>query len=70
MPTDLFQTPLVGRQLLHCDRCRRTEEVTHASLMRYLLKGWPACCGQVMGYFLEARRPSLMDDTDEHPALP
>src|SRR5436190_21947761 len=65
--TDVFQTPVVGRQLLRCDRCQRSEEVTHAALMRYLLKGWPGCCGEVMGYFVEARRPSLTDDTGDRP---
>ena len=44
----LFLTPVVGRQLLRCDRCHRTEEVTHADLMQYLLKGWPSCCGEVI----------------------
>jgi len=63
MPADPddFLTPVVGRQLVRCDRCRRTDEVTHADLMRYLVKGWPACCGEVMSYFVEARRPTLPD---------
>jgi hypothetical protein len=68
VPDTAFLTPVVGRQLLHCDRCRRDDEVTHADLMRYLLKGWPACCGDVIGYYVEARRPSLADDTGTHNA--
>jgi hypothetical protein len=41
MPADPFPTPVVGRQLLHCGRCKRTEEVTHADLMKYMKRGWP-----------------------------
>ena len=56
---DDFLTPVVGRQLLRCDHCQRTDEATHADLMRYLTKGWPSCCDEVMSYFIEAPRPSL-----------
>jgi hypothetical protein len=38
--------------------------------MRYMKKGWPRCCGEVMAYFTEARHPSATADTDERPALP
>jgi hypothetical protein len=69
MTTDAFPTPVAGRQLLRCDRCRRSDELTHADLMRYMLKGWPKCCGEVMAYFVEAKRPSATADTDERPAL-
>ncbi len=68
MPADSFPTPVAGRQLLHCHRCRRTDVVTHADLMRYMTKGWPKCCGEVMGYFTEAKHPSATADTDERPA--
>jgi hypothetical protein len=67
---DPFPTPVIGHQLLRCFRCRRTDEVTHADLMRYMKKGWPRCCGEVMAYFVEARHPSATADTDERPALP
>lgn len=65
MPTDPgpddFPTPVSGRRLLDCDRCHHTSEITHADLTHYLVEGWPACCGEVTGYFVEAKRPSLGD---------
>jgi hypothetical protein len=67
---DPFPTPVVGRQLLRCDRCKRTDEVSHAHLTRYMAKGWPRCCGEVMAYFIEAKHPSATADTEEHSALP
>ena len=69
MPNESFPTPVVGRQLLHCYRCHRSNEVTHADLMQYMKKAWPKCCGEVMSYFTEAKHPSPTADTDERPAL-
>jgi hypothetical protein len=61
MPDD-SPTPVTGRQLVRCFRCGRTTEATHADLMRYVQKGWPSCCGQVMTYFTEAKRPGASGD--------
>jgi hypothetical protein len=69
MPADPFPTPVVGRQLLRCGQCKRTDEVTHADLMKYMKRGWPTCCGEVMTYFTEARHPSATAETEERPAL-
>lgn len=69
MPADSFPTPVIGRQLLWCAQCCRTEPITHADLMRHMVRGWPRCCGQVMAYFVEAKHPSPTEDTEERPAL-
>ena len=55
MPTDPTPEP---RRLLRCPACRRTDDVSHADLMRHTRDGWPKCCGQVMAYFAEAERPA------------
>jgi hypothetical protein len=57
MPSGPRHTP-TGRRLLHCDQCGRTEEVSHADLMRFTRQGWPKCCGQTMAYFVEAPPPT------------
>jgi hypothetical protein len=46
------------RRLLRCPACGRTDDVTHADLMRYTRVGWPKCCGLTMAYFTEAERPA------------
>jgi len=51
-------TPVATRQLLRCHRCGRTGEITHSDVMQFMGKGWPACCGEVMAYYLESKRPS------------
>jgi len=57
-------TPVVTRQLLRCHKCGRTGEITHNDLMKYMGKGWPTCCGEVMAYYIEAKRPSYCDYGD------
>ena len=52
-----------GRRVLRCDRCAKSTEATHADLMRFTRDGWPKCCGDTMGYFVEAPRPSATDTT-------
>ena len=59
-----------GRRVIRCHQCGRSAEVGHQDLLRYTRAGWPMCCGQVMGYYVETRKPSPTDDTDERPALP
>jgi hypothetical protein len=61
---DQFPTPVAGRQLLHCDLCGRSMEPVHADLVKYIMHGWPICCGEVMTYYREAKRPHLSDDTE------
>jgi hypothetical protein len=51
MSSDLSPDP---RRLLRCSTCGRTDAVTQADLVGYTRAGWPKCCGQVMGYFLES----------------
>jgi hypothetical protein len=65
MPTTSDHDPS-GRRLLRCDKCRQTKEVTHADLMACTRTGWPKCCGQTMGYFIEAVLPT--DPAADEPA--
>src|SRR5262245_40275534 len=41
----------VGRRLLRCSVCNRTEEKTVTELLGYCQSTWPRCCGEVMAYF-------------------
>jgi hypothetical protein len=50
-PTPQFPAP-TGRRLLRCDACGRTDDATHADLMRHTREGWPKCCGQMMDYLV------------------
>jgi hypothetical protein len=59
-----------GRRIVRCDQCGRSRDVAYADLLRYTKVGWPMCCGRVMGYYVEAPKPSAKDETDEWPALP
>jgi hypothetical protein len=71
MPSDPpYANPPTGRRVIRCHHCGKSREVTYPDLLRYTRAGWPMCCGQIMGYFVEAPRPSARDDTDEQPALP
>ncbi len=45
---------VVGRRLLRCDVCARTEEKTATELLSYCQSTWPRCCGEVMAYFVQA----------------
>jgi hypothetical protein len=69
-----YQSPYGGhaasRRIIRCSVCSRSKDVSYEDLLKYTRYGWPRCCGEVMGYFLEATRPSTNDDTDEQPALP
>jgi hypothetical protein len=51
------------RRLLHCQKCGKTDDVTHSELLKHTRSGWPRCCGEVMGYFAESRPPVASDDT-------
>jgi hypothetical protein len=72
MPPDPSNAnPPTGRRIVRCDQCGRSRDVAYADLLRYTKVGWPMCCGGVMGYYVEAKRPSARDDTDlDRPALP
>ena len=66
------RSPTTGsRRLVRCDQCGRSNECSASELLRYTRQGWPKCCGQVMGLFIEAEKPGP-DDTalDRRPVPP
>ena len=56
----------IGRRLLRCHVCTRTDERTATELLDYCQSTWPRCCGEVMSYFVL----SDPDDTTPDVQLP
>ncbi|HVK13206.1 MAG TPA: hypothetical protein VM597_30920 [Gemmataceae bacterium] len=54
----------VGRRLLRCHVCTRTEERTATEMLGYCQSTWPRCCGEVMAYFTETD-PEYRDGADD-----
>jgi hypothetical protein len=68
MPIGKATDKVVGRRLLRCLVCTRTEEKTATELLNYCQSTWPRCCGEVMAYFTQID-PNLRSPNDTVPDL-
>ena len=59
------------RRIIRCEKCNKSEELSYQELLRYTREEWPKCCGEVVGYFIEAKKPNARAETDlEQPSRP
>ena len=49
---------LAPKHILMCSICGRMRPTTPEQQLKYVSKGWPKCCEEVMVLYLEAEKPN------------